>query len=250
MSFTRTERNLKKMRDSFVFYRSFFEGVKELDPEAQLKVYNAIFELALNDEQADLSGASKAVFLLIKPQIEANNKRYSDGKKGGRPKNQKTSGYEIEKPLVIENEKTKKPNVNVNVNVNENVNENVEVVEAPATSKNDFTDLSQWLGEYSNVHLTDRQYADLVQYIGAKKKADELIEELSSNIASKKENAPPYDENFPDMHLAKLKAYWKFQKLRGDKAQNKTLIDKQNEYRAQLKALADKFRAKEEVNSG
>lgn len=32
-------------------------------------------------------------FTLIKPQLSANNKRYEDGKKGGRPKKIKTSGF-------------------------------------------------------------------------------------------------------------------------------------------------------------
>lgn len=55
-------------------------------------------------------------FTLIKPQLSANNKRYEDGKKGGRPKKIKTSGFSEKKPNENENE-----NENVNVNVNENV---------------------------------------------------------------------------------------------------------------------------------
>ena len=53
----------------------------------------------------------------------ANNKRYEDGKKGGRPNNKKTSGYEKEKTTGFEN---KKPNNNVNDNNNENNNDNAE----------------------------------------------------------------------------------------------------------------------------
>ena len=118
------------MKESFVFYASFLEAIEELDDKNQLKIYKSITNFALkNEEPENLTGICKAIFALIKPQILANNKRYEDGKKGGRPPKIKTSGFE--------NEKTsgyfqKKPNVNVNVNVNENenvnVNENVEVL--------------------------------------------------------------------------------------------------------------------------
>ena len=112
------------------------------------------------------------------------------------------------------------------------------------------SDLKNWHGEYSNVYLSPIQYAKLVQYVGKKEVADELIEDLSSNIASKRENAPPYDEEFPDMHLAKLKAYWKHRRLY---RAPQTIQEKQNEFKAQIEAVAQKFRIEEEkerANSG
>ena len=242
------------MRDSFIFYSSFLDCLDELEPEIELEVYRAITHYAIKEEIPELSGVAKAIFCLIKPQIDANNKRYEDGKKGGRPKNEnkKTSGFENKKPVVLKNDGNKKPNVNDNVNVNENVNVNVEVVEeTSAPTKNDFSDLSFWHGEYSNVHLTDKQYSKLIQHVGKKEMLDGLIEDLSANIASKKENAPPYDENYPDMHYAKLKAYWDYRRLKGNKPKNYN--DKQEEFKAKLKALADKYRVNDErerVNSG
>ena len=50
----------------------------------------------------------------------ANNKKYEDGKKGGRPA--KTSGLQEQETAGLQ---TEKPNVNVNENVNVNVNEKV-----------------------------------------------------------------------------------------------------------------------------
>jgi hypothetical protein len=122
------------MRESFVFYASFYKAIEELDEKKQLKLYKSIMKLALeNEENENLSGIEKAIFELIKPQILANNKRYEDGKKGGRPNSKKTSGYEKEKTTGFENEK---PNVNVNVNDNENVNVNENVNEnAPSEQK-------------------------------------------------------------------------------------------------------------------
>ena len=117
------------MKDSFIFYRSYFEAIQDLKEKDRVKVYEAICELSLNGNEIKLSGISNTIFKLIKPQIVANNERYENGRKGGRPK--KTNGYENEKPMVMKNStflKTKtKPNNNVNVNENENVNENVEV---------------------------------------------------------------------------------------------------------------------------
>ena len=117
-------------RDSFVFYKSFYEAIEALPSETQMKIVKIICDFAFKGiDPTGLKGIEKAVFSLIKPVLESNNKRYVDGQKGGRPKtnskinkknhrllNSKTSGYESAKP-------------NVNVNVNDNVNENVNVNE-------------------------------------------------------------------------------------------------------------------------
>ena len=74
-------------RESFIFYRSFFEALQDLKDKDRLKVYDAICESALNEnDNIKLSGIAKTVFTLIKPQLEANTKKYKDGCKGGRPK--------------------------------------------------------------------------------------------------------------------------------------------------------------------
>ena len=117
-------------RESFVFYASFLEGIEGLSNESQLKVYQAVTNFAIRGiEPTNLVGIEKNIFALIKPQILANNKKYKDGCKGGRPTkqektnkknhrllNKKTNGYKNKKP-------------NDNVNVNENVNDNVNVNE-------------------------------------------------------------------------------------------------------------------------
>lgn len=111
-------------KDSFVFYRSFYEAINELPEKEQLEIYRNIASFALDFESEILTGISKAVFALIKPQLEANNKKYENGKKGGRPKNE-TVGFEEEKPNENQTKTKTKPNVNDNVNVNVNANENV-----------------------------------------------------------------------------------------------------------------------------
>lgn len=114
-------------RESFIFYVSFFEAIKELPNDSQLKVYQAITNFALKGiEPTNLNGIEKAVFILIKPQILANNTRYKNGCSGGefgylggRPKKKTKTP---KKPL-----KNPKETPNVNDNVNENVNDNENV---------------------------------------------------------------------------------------------------------------------------
>ena len=123
------------MRDSFVFYESFYLAISELSAAQQSKIFQAICRYALYEEEPALKGASAAVFKLVKPQIDANNRRYENGKKGaehgvkgGRPKNPKETPT---KPLTNPKET---PNVTVPVPVNATVpvNGNGNVT-APAT---------------------------------------------------------------------------------------------------------------------
>jgi DnaD/phage-associated family protein len=103
-------------RDSFIFYRSFYESIKELPEKNRLEIYEAIFEKEFHSAQVELEGISKAIYTLILPQLEANDKRYENGRKGGRPKkNQKETET---KPNDNQNKTKLKPNVNDNVNDN------------------------------------------------------------------------------------------------------------------------------------
>ena len=72
------------MKDSFIFYASFDEALRELPDKSRLKIYDATTDYALRGIQAEFSGVEKAVFTLIKQQIDNHNKRVENGKKGGR----------------------------------------------------------------------------------------------------------------------------------------------------------------------
>ena len=74
-------------RDSFIFYRSFYEAIKEISEQEQLNVYRAITEYALNQKEIEIAGVSKAIFTLIKPQLDANFQKYLNGKKAKRKQN-------------------------------------------------------------------------------------------------------------------------------------------------------------------
>ena len=128
------------MKDSFVFYKSFRDALKELDPEDQVIMFNALCDYALDGTEPKLQGMHAAMFALMRPQIDANNKRYENGKKGGRPRtepeeaepeeteqkpnhNQKKPNNNQEKPNNNLTITKPEPNVNVNVNVNDNAEE-------------------------------------------------------------------------------------------------------------------------------
>lgn len=129
-------------KDSFVFYRSFFEALKNVPKKHRTEIYDAVFMYAFESQEPSLSGVPRALWELIKPQLDASERRYENakkngeygkmgaeyGKKGGRPKKEKTPLRGIsENPLNV--------NVNENVNDNENVNVNVngEEPDTPST---------------------------------------------------------------------------------------------------------------------
>ena len=109
------------MRDSFVFYRSFYEAIKLLPKKYQHICFQQLCEYALNDKPLEgLPGTVEAILKSFKPQVDANNRRYENGLKGGRPKGNQNETKQ--KPKHNQNET--KPKRNDNDNVNDNVNDN------------------------------------------------------------------------------------------------------------------------------
>ena len=102
-------------RDSFIFYRSFYEALQDLPNQQKLEIYDAICNFSLNFHECELKGISSTIFKLIKPQLEANNKRFMNGSK---PKKSKMQAKL--KQVKSKNEANNNVNNNVNVNVNDN----------------------------------------------------------------------------------------------------------------------------------
>lgn len=105
--------------DSFVFYRSFRESIKSLKTKDQLVTLLAICDYALYGVEPNLSGIPLAIFTVAKPNIDANNKRRENGKRGGRPKKE-TKCFEKENHRFSD----KKPNENEDEDENGNGDEN------------------------------------------------------------------------------------------------------------------------------
>lgn len=69
-------------RDSILFYRSFYDAIKALPKKHQLSALEAILEYGLNGIEPESDGVVNAIFALIKPQVDANNRRFVNGSKG------------------------------------------------------------------------------------------------------------------------------------------------------------------------
>lgn len=117
------------MKDSIVFYKSFYEAIKELPEANQVDIYNAIFQKYFYGVEKELTGISKGIFGLMVPNIDSANKRYfanvENGKKGGRPKSETKPN---QNPIKTQKEPNNNLNDNVNDNDNVNVNDNDNVI--------------------------------------------------------------------------------------------------------------------------
>ena len=110
-------------RDSFIFYRSFYDASKCLKTEEKAQLFDAICSYALDEKVEQLDGTAYGMFQLVKPQLDANRKRFNNGC----IKKQKGSKKEAKR-------KQTKSKIEANVNVNPNVNENLNL-ESKSKSK-------------------------------------------------------------------------------------------------------------------
>lgn len=150
------------MRDSFIFYRSFFEAAEDLGPEEKCAMFDAICDYALNFVEPSLEGTPKMAFRLIKPQLDANIARFNNGQKGGRPSSKITKpkpkrnltktkpkpnhNLDVTKPepSTALGYTTEKPNVNVNGNLNGNLNGN-DNVNVNGVDKPSIDAVKEWM---------------------------------------------------------------------------------------------------------
>ena len=173
-------------RDSMVMYRSFVDAVlkleKQFDAKTAMELFKAITKYGLDGKVPDETSAIIDIILTpIIPQIDANTKRFENGKKGGRPKKEKVETDEkTEKPMVSE-EKTsglesknhrlssEKPNVNDNVNVNGNENDNVNVISLEEKNKKFFDSLDFRKQSLKKIRNSTEIYESFVDWINYKR---------------------------------------------------------------------------------
>ena len=72
-------------RETFIFYRSFRDAFNALDKDVRLRMYEAVINYGLDLVEPHFEGIEKVLWTLIRPQLEANNKRFENGCKGGAP---------------------------------------------------------------------------------------------------------------------------------------------------------------------
>ena len=96
----------------YIFYPSFHEAMKDLPAEQFKECQLALNMYALFGEEVEMSPVAKMFFNLVKPQIDANNRRYENGKKGGRPKKDNQTATSSE-PKNNQTETKPQPKANV-----------------------------------------------------------------------------------------------------------------------------------------
>lgn len=77
------------MRESIVFYKSYFKSIEQLPQKEQLQTYKALLNFAFNDKEPEneLKGASSIIFEMAKPVLKSSKQKYDKGIKGGHPNN-------------------------------------------------------------------------------------------------------------------------------------------------------------------
>lgn len=86
-------------RRQFTFYRSYYEAVMQLPVRSRGMVLEAIVAYALDGTEPEtLTAIQKAVFILVRPTLDAGRKKADNGRLGGsKPKaNRKQTKREIE----------------------------------------------------------------------------------------------------------------------------------------------------------
>ena len=162
-------------RETFIFYRSFRDAFNALDKDVRLRMYEAVINYGLDLVEPHFEGIEKVLWTLIRPQLEANNKRFENGCKGGAPignqnaRKQPKDNRETTKKQPKNNQKQpknnqKQPNNNNNNNNNNNVNDirtlktsfkvsSFGANDAPADPKIDFEKIKgSWNDEAQKSH--------------------------------------------------------------------------------------------------
>ena len=91
-------------RESFIFYRSFYDSIKGLGDAEFAECMRFLCEYGLNGAEQTGGTLAEVVLKMAKPQIDANNQRRANGAKGGRPKASpphRSRRYPIGKPMVL-----------------------------------------------------------------------------------------------------------------------------------------------------
>lgn len=166
------------MRDSFIFYRSFYEALKDLSIKDRAILFEAICEFSLNGKEIELQKTSKTVFKLIQPILNANNKKYESGLKGaefgklgGRPKKTETPLKPQDNPIETPNkDKDKDKDVYENVQTYGNDKSQWFIIKPKYVTDtairvnkdglNEYLDKHQWGFRFKKPYLEERLWKE------------------------------------------------------------------------------------------
>ena len=145
-------------RNSFTFYRSFYEAIKELPEANQLKIYQSIAKYSLEFvEPKSLKGIDKTVWVLVEPFLSSNINKFKNGLK---PKEK----LQKSKPEANNKQTRSKAQGNKDKDKKEDKN------------KDNNKEVKKKNGQYKNVLLTESEYNKLVDRFGQDVAKNKIIE--------------------------------------------------------------------------
>lgn len=144
------------MNDGFTYYKSFYEGIKNLDDTTYRRLNDALMCYALYGEEPKLTGLEESLFISWKANIDASNRRKENGAKGGRPKTKDTTDESMVldvKSMVSDDESIvseEKPNINIKENIKENNKDNIKEKEVKRFTPPTLTEVTEYCNERQN----------------------------------------------------------------------------------------------------
>lgn len=91
----------KPARGYFLFFRSYYEAISDLDDKTQLELYRSIVRYSLDGVEPALEGIAATIWKIVSPILRNSRKQYENGLKGGAPKGN-TNAKKWKKPTFEE----------------------------------------------------------------------------------------------------------------------------------------------------
>ena len=183
-------------RESFVFYKSYYDAITKLPLEQQAEAYNAIIQYAIFHKAPDnMTPTAELCLTFAKPTLEANYRRYVNGTQPKKRGNTVAYHQQTESEQAVKSETSanpvsepeangskveangSKPEGNVNVTVTGNDNVTDTEMKKPVKVKEKHTH-----GTYGHVRLTEEEYLQLQKEYS---NAEEIIQFLDNYIEEK-----------------------------------------------------------------
>lgn len=190
------------MRDSFIFYRSIYEAIRDLPRDVQGEIYTAIMEYGLYGKETEqLKPIARSIFTLVKPLLHNDITRFENGKRGGRPKNLNKTETE---PNRNRTETEQKPNQNQSETTEKCVRENIDnILDNNLNLENNNNSLSP-LPSPSLADAEFEKFWNLYNKKQDRKRCEAKFKKLSKTDKAKIfETLPAYVASTPDEQYRK-----------------------------------------------
>lgn len=201
------------MKESFVFYETWAEAIRQMPDKERLQVFDAIMAYGIYGAKTEIGGLAQMALNLVFNDIynckKKRNEKTEKARESANKRWQKANADECERIRTDANAYERKQTdatqcYNVNVNVNGNVNEDVNVKSPLNPPKGECINQEKELdfaenekkekscakketkhkyGEYQNVKLTDEEFAKLKNKYGDD--AEKIINYFDAQIEMK-----------------------------------------------------------------